>query len=102
MNHSHGIKKIPATHSKHAISSGLVKGAAMSAGAHTGKKFMSKIAKHPLLLVGIGVVAGFYAHKYRKEIIASVSGVADKGKDFVLQQKENLEDIVAESKETGE
>ncbi len=102
MKHVHGVKKIPATHAKHALSSGLVKGAAMSAGAHTGKKIMSKITKHPLLLVGIGAIAGYYAHKYRREIIASVSGVADKGKDFVLQQKENLEDIVAETKETDD
>ncbi|MBE0468487.1 MAG: hypothetical protein IBX55_03145 [Methyloprofundus sp.] len=63
---------------------------------------MSKIAKHPFLLVGIGMVAGYYAHKHRKDIIASVSSVTGKGKDFVLQQKENLEDLVAESKEAQE
>lgn len=102
MKHTHGVKNIHAVETQHAVSSGLVKGAAMSAGAHTGKKIMSKISKHPLLLVGIGAIAGFYAHKYRKEILSSVSGVAGKGKDFVLQQKENLEDIVAETKETDE
>ncbi|MCF7969819.1 MAG: hypothetical protein K9L22_01465 [Methylococcaceae bacterium] len=63
---------------------------------------MSKIVKHPLLLVGIGMVAGYYAHKHRKDIIASVNSVTGKGKDFVLQQKENLEDLVAESKEAQE
>ena len=84
------------------ITSGLVKGAAMSAGAHTGKSLMNTITKHPLLLIGIGVIAGYCAHKYRKEIISSVSSVTDKGKDFVLQQKENLEDLVAESKEPEE
>ena len=92
----HGAKKGSAK-----ISSHLVKGAAMSTGAHTGKIFMSRITKHPLLLIGIGMTAGYFAHKYRKEIIGSVTNITDKSKDFVQQQKENLEDIVAEAKEDG-
>ncbi|OQK15983.1 hypothetical protein AU255_17280 [Methyloprofundus sedimenti] len=87
---------------RHEVSTTLIKGAVMSAGAQTGKTIMSKITKHPLLLVGIGMVGGYYVHKYRKEIISSVTSVGDKGKDFVLQQKENLEDMVAESKEDQE
>ena len=98
--HSHG------QHGAHQgspkISSHLVKGAAMSTGAHSGKVIMSKISKHPLLLIGIGMAAGYLAHKYRKEIIGSVTNITDKGKDFVHQQKENLEDIVAEAKEADE
>ncbi len=84
---------------KHEVSTTLMKGAVMSAGAQTGKTIMSKITKHPLLLIGIGMVAGYYIHKHRNDIISSVTSIGDKGKDFVLQQKENLEDIVAESKE---
>ncbi len=108
MKHSHGTH---GTHAGHGVPKGpganaasnhLVKGAAMSAGAHTGKKLMQKISKHPLLLIGIGAVAGYFVHKYRKEIIASVSSATDRSKDFVLQQKENLEDIVAETKESEE
>jgi hypothetical protein len=38
-------------------------------------------------------------YKYRKEIVSSTTKVVDAGKDFVLQQKENLEDLVAETKE---
>ncbi|SCN47765.1 hypothetical protein BAZMOX_05068_3 [methanotrophic endosymbiont of Bathymodiolus azoricus (Menez Gwen)] len=48
------------------------------------------------------MVAGYYAHKHRKDIIGSVNSATGKGKDFVLQQKENLEDLVAESKEDQE
>ena len=113
MAHNHGKKAAVTTlkhakhiahHglSKHEVSSTLIKGAVMSAGAQTGKTIMSKITKNPLLLIGIGMVAGYYVHKYRKEIISSVTSVGDKGKDFVLQQKENLEDMVAESKEDQE
>jgi hypothetical protein len=93
-------KKIVHTISKHQIPSTLLKGAVMSAGAQTGKSLMSKLAKHPLLILGIGIATGYYAHKYRKEIISSVSSASEKGKDFVLQQKENLEDMVAETKES--
>lgn len=60
---------------------------------------MSKAARHPLLVFGLGVVAGFFVYKYRKDIIASASKTIDAGKDFVLHQKENLEDIVAEAKD---
>jgi hypothetical protein len=32
------------------------------------------------------MVAGYYAHKHRKDIIGSVNSATGKGKDFVLQQ----------------
>jgi hypothetical protein len=68
---------------------------------HTGEKIMNKLAKHPVLVFGLGIAVGYIAYKYRKDIIASATKVVDTGKDFVLQQKENLEDIVAETKEEG-
>ena len=71
----------------------------MSTETHQGKFNMSKLVKNPIFLVGVGVVAGYCVHKYRKEIIASATELTDKGKDFVLNQKENLEDLVAESKQ---
>jgi len=93
-------KKVIQTISEHEIPSTLIKGAVMSAGALSGKTLMSKLTKHPLLILGIGIAAGYYAHKYRKEIISSVNSAGEKSKDFVLQQKENLEDMVAETKES--
>lgn len=74
-------------------------GALASASSHTGRSFMGKIFKHPLVLFGMGVAAGYMIHKYRKEIIASADRMGEMGKDFVLQQRENLEDLVAESRE---
>ena len=76
--------------------------AAAAATTHTGRSFMSILTKHPLVVFGLGVVAGYYAHKYRKEIILSATSVTEKGKDFVLHQKENLEDLVAECKECAD
>lgn len=74
-------------------------GTMASATAKTGGKLVSKIVKHPVLIFGMGVVAGYLVYKYRKEIISSSTRVVGAGKDFVLNQKENLEDIVAENKE---
>ena len=63
---------------------------------------MSNFFKRPLVLLGIGAIAGFYAYKYRKEIIATATRYTEIGKDFALQQKENLEDLVAEAQENAE
>ena len=63
---------------------------------------MSILAKHPILVFSAGLAAGYYAHKYRKEIIDSATRVTEKGKDFVLNQKENLEDLVAECHESAD
>jgi hypothetical protein len=59
---------------------------------------MNNIAKHPVIVFGLGLIAGYFVYKYRKEIISTAVKAVDAGQDFVLQQKENLEDIVAESK----
>lgn len=83
----------------HSIGKEVVHGAIVSSTVHTGSRLMSNIAKHPVLVFGLGLATGYLVYKYRKEIISSTSKVVDAGKDFVLQQKENLEDIVAESKE---
>ncbi|NOS88844.1 MAG: hypothetical protein HOP34_09965 [Methylococcaceae bacterium] len=86
-------------HAHHAVAKEMVKGSMSLSTVHTGKKLMSNIGKHPVLVFGLGLAAGYLVYKYRKEIIANTTKVVDAGKDFVLQQKENLEDIVAESKE---
>ena len=63
---------------------------------------MSILAKHPVITFGLGVAAGYFIHKYRKEIIEAANEATEKSKDFVLQQKESLADILAETKEAGE
>ncbi|WP_225616350.1 hypothetical protein [Methylomonas albis] len=77
----------------------VVAGTLATATVNTGGKLMTKLAKHPLLVFGAGMVAGYFVYKYRKEIISNATKTIDAGKDFVLHQKENLEDIVAEAKE---
>ena len=103
MAHSHGSKAIKglkqASQNKNAMGKQIMKGSMASVTVKSGGKLMSKLVKHPVLIFGLGVVAGYVVYKYRKEIVSSVGKATDAGKDFVLQQKENLEDIVAETKE---
>lgn len=63
---------------------------------------MGILARHPVITFGLGLAAGYFIHKYRKEIIATAARASEKGKDFVLQQRENLADLVAETQEVGE
>lgn len=77
----------------------VMAGTLATATVNTGSKLMTKASKHPVLVFGLGMVAGYFVYKYRKEIIANATKTIDAGKDFVLHQKENLEDIVAEAKE---
>jgi hypothetical protein len=102
MAHSHGskaIKGLKTGHASHAMGKQIMKGSMASVTVKSGGKLMSKLVKHPVLIFGLGVVAGYVVYKYRKEIVSSVGKATDASKDFVLQQKENLEDIVAETKE---
>ncbi len=84
----------------------VVKGVATALAAatiiETGKGVMTRLARHPLIILSMGITAGFFAHKYRKEIISITSKTAEQSKDFVLRQKENLKDLLAETQEGAE
>lgn len=92
-------KAVKKSHSGDSLPREVFKGSIASAIVYSGSKFMSIAVKNPVVVFGLGLVSGFLIHKYRKDIIASTTKVVDAGKDFVLQQKENLEDLVAETKE---
>lgn len=63
---------------------------------------MSILAKHPIITFSLGVAAGFLIHKYRKEIIEAGNAATEKSREFVLHQKENIGDILAEGRDGGE
>lgn len=96
MKNAHG-KHMP--HDKASLPNEIFRGTIATAVVYTGSKVMSNVTKHPIWVFGLGVVAGYFVHKHRKDIIANATKLVDSGKDFVLQQKESLEDIVAETKE---
>ncbi len=96
MKHKHSK---PIQHDNSSMPKEIFKGSIASAVVYSGSKVMSIAVKHPAVVFGLGVISGFLIHKYRKEIISSTTKVVDAGKDFVLQQKENLQDLVEETKE---
>jgi len=85
-----------------AIAKGVTTAVAATTIVQTGKGVMTTLAKHPLVMFSLGIAAGFLVHKYRKEIIAITSKTAEQSKDFVLRQKENLRDLLAETQESAE
>jgi hypothetical protein len=62
----------------------------------------TSIIRHPLVWFALGAAAGYYGYKYRKEIAAAVAKGTDMGRDFVLQQRESLSDLLEEAREAEE
>jgi hypothetical protein len=91
----------PAAVSFHNVAKGAAAtGALATARTPAGKSFLGRVFSHPVVLFGLGVAVGYAIHKYRKEIIHSANRAAEKSQDFILQQRENLEDLVAEAPES--
>lgn len=89
----------------HAMTTPLAKGAMMAAsGFAAGRGLLGfSLLRNPLTLLAAGVAggiaAGFLLHKYEKEVIAALTKASGMGQDFALQQKENLNDLMAEAQE---
>jgi hypothetical protein len=69
---------------------------------HTSKAILRSLTRHPLIIFGLGVTTGYFAHKYRKRLIAAGGQVADESKQFVLRQKEKLLDFLVENQEDAD
>lgn len=87
----------PASSKGELVVKGVATAVAASAIIQTGKGAVVTLTRHPLVLFGIGVAAGFFAHKYRKEIITLTSTTAEQSKEFILRQKDNIKEMLAES-----
>lgn len=82
-----------------ALVKGVFMGIVISGVTHASKSISGALVRHPLALFATGVVSGYLTHKYRKEIIVVGSRTAAESKNFLLRQRENLLDLVAESRE---
>jgi hypothetical protein len=85
----------------------MVKPMVMGAGGYAAARVLTTnpalaFLRTPLVVFAAGVTTGYLLHKYRREIIQAVTKAADMGRDFVLQQKESLDDLVAEAQEGNE
>ena len=83
------------------MNSPMTQGAMMAAtGFAAGRGLIGGVLlRSPLLLIGAGLVAGYLVHKYEKEIVLAATKAMGMGKEFALQQKEHLSDLVAEAQE---
>lgn len=85
----------------------MMKPMVMGAGGYAAVRVLTtnpalSFLRTPLVVFAAGVTTGYLLHKYRREIIQAVTRAADLGRDFVLQQKESLDDLVAEAQEGNE
>ncbi|RAU20328.1 hypothetical protein CU669_18965 [Paramagnetospirillum kuznetsovii] len=80
----------------------LGKGAVMAVGYVAGRSLFGRLLFSPVVMLGAGVAIGYLGFKYRKEIVAAVAKASDMGKDLVLNTKENLADLVEETREAEE
>jgi len=84
----------------------VAKGAMVAATGYAATRALvgQGLLRNPLLLLagGIagGIAVGYLLHKHEKEVVLAISRAIGMGKDFVMQQRENLDDLVAEAKET--
>jgi hypothetical protein len=81
---------------------GIVTGVVVTVIVETGKGALSLLAKNPLFVLGSGIAAGYFTHKYRKEIILSSHKVAEKSKDFVSRQKKSFSALLTDTEEKQE
>lgn len=64
-----------------------------------GEKLLLKMAKHPLLIFGLGMVGGGLVYKNRAAIIQQADKTVTAGKQVILEQKEKMLDLIAEATE---
>lgn len=63
---------------------------------------LSRLFTNPLVMFAAGAAVGYFGYKHRKEIAEAVARASNMSKDFMLQQKESLEDIMEETREAAE
>jgi hypothetical protein len=78
----------------------VAKGAAVAATGYVASKALLKggLLRNPWVMLGLGLVAGYFIHKHRDELLVALSKASGMGKDFMLQQQETLADLMEEAK----
>ncbi|WP_284155301.1 hypothetical protein [Sulfuricystis multivorans] len=74
-------------------------GAMLAAGGYAaGKGALFGLLRNPLVVLAAGVAAGYLLFRYQKEIVETATKLTGMGRDFIAHQKENLDDLIAETK----
>ncbi len=61
----------------------LLKLGLITVGTQITTEMIHRVARYPLVVFGLGVVAGFYAHKERKKIIRTARQLQHQGKNLL-------------------
>jgi hypothetical protein len=80
----------------------LATGAMIVASSAPGRGALGRLLTHPLVMFALGATAGYFAYKYRKEIVDAAMRASEMGKDYVMNTRETLEDLMEEAKERAE
>ena len=88
--------------SHHGLGGPLATGAMIVAASPVSRGFLARLITHPLVMFGLGAAAGYLAYRYRREIVDAAMRASEMGRDFVLNQKETLEDLMEEARERPE
>ncbi len=96
------ITKTNETSTGELVVKGVATAVAASAIIESGRGVIITISRHPIVVLGLGIVAGYLTHKYRKELLTITSKTAEQSKDFILQQKQNIKDLIVDVKESEE
>lgn len=78
----------------------VAKGAMLAAtGYVAGRNLLGgALLRNPWVLLAAGVAAGYFLRKHQAEIALAVSKASGMGKDFLLEQRESLADLIEEAK----
>lgn len=79
------------------FATGIAMGVVATIVVETGKGAIGVLAKNPIVVLGAGIMSGYFAHKYRKEIILSSNKVAEQSKLFASKQKKKFSDLISEN-----
>lgn len=96
-NNSEQTEAIKCTPKFDMFATGVATGIVATIIVEASKTTVGILAKNPLVVLGAGIVTGYFAHKYRKAIILSSNKVAEQGKSFALRQKKQFEELLTES-----
>ena len=67
----------------------LIKLGLITVGTQIATEVIHRVARYPLVVFGLGMVAGVYAHKHRKKIIRTARQIQHQGKSLLPFQGGN-------------
>ena len=102
LNTESSIKKTHENSTGELIVMSVATAVAATAIFESGRGVIVTISRHPLIVLGLGIAAGYLTHKYRKELVRITSKTAEQSKDFILQQKQNIKDLIVDVKDNEE